>query len=292
MDRQTSGETEAADFERRRHHDSTAHHSQRDHELQSRLSRLLDLLEKHRNIIYMLFTNSSFLDDDTAERIARMGHVVPMLSLEGDEAETDRRRGAGVYDSVMKSMAALARHKAFFGFSSVVSQRTVETLSQDSYFDDLYAKGCRIGLLVNYVPLDEKKENGMLLQPETQIAFRKKVVGFQKGKRMLLMHMPDDEYDKGGSCYAAGRGFVHINAQGDMEPCPFAQMASHSIKEMSLKEALDGPFFKHIRSNPKLTKRPEVGCSIFENREELMKSSEKLGIYSTLTKKPVMSDLE
>ena len=44
---------------------------------------------------------------------------------------------------------------------------------------------------------------------------------FHNKYRALFVNVPGDEKDFGG-CLSAGRGFVHVSAEGDLEPCPFA----------------------------------------------------------------------
>jgi hypothetical protein len=41
-----------------------------------------------------------------------------------------------------------------------------------------------------------------------------------------------------GGCLASGRGFVHINASGDLGPCPFAFYFDTSLKSVGLRQGL------------------------------------------------------
>ncbi|GAG13388.1 unnamed protein product, partial [marine sediment metagenome] len=56
---------------------------------------LFDLTAQVPEILFLLFTNTTLLDDTVVERLKAQPHVVPILSLEGDETLTDARRGAG-----------------------------------------------------------------------------------------------------------------------------------------------------------------------------------------------------
>lgn len=50
---------------------------------------------------------------------------------------------------------------------------------------------------------------------------------------MVFLSFSGDEKYVGG-CLAAGRGFFHINANGEVEPCPFSPYSDVNSKE-SLK---------------------------------------------------------
>lgn len=86
----------------------------------------------------------------------------------------------------------------------------------------------------------------------------------------LFIAVPWDEDDVGG-CLSAGRGFVHINAAGDVEPCPFAPFSDTNVREHSLKDALQSEFFQRIRQRPELSREDGGGCILWKERE-LVKS--------------------
>lgn len=111
---------------------------------------------------------------------------------------------------------------------------------------------------MNYVPsgLDDLSLNP---NPDEQAWFREQVNRLKKKKRIIIIHMPDDEYVNGGVCMAAGRGFLHINAQGFVEPCPFAHIAADNIREKPLKNILQSSLFSYIREHEGLLKKPKLG---------------------------------
>ena len=57
----------------------------------------------------------------------------------------------------------------------------------------------------------------------------------------------DGEYVNG--CIAGGRDYLHINANGDIEPCAFIHYADSNIKEKTLLEAYQSPLFMQYRRN-------------------------------------------
>ena len=51
-----------------------------------------------------MFTNGLLLNDSVLEQIAQNKNVVPLLSMEGYQIDTDGRRGNGVYNQLLKSI--------------------------------------------------------------------------------------------------------------------------------------------------------------------------------------------
>jgi hypothetical protein len=48
-------------------------------------------------------------------------------------------------------------------------------------------------------------------------------------------------------CMAGGQRYLHVISNGDVEPCVFVHFAVDNIREKSLVEILDSPFFRAIR---------------------------------------------
>jgi len=247
---------------------------------------LTELMTRHRKLIFLLFTNGSYIDRSWAKTIGRSDNVIPILSLEGTEKETDERRERGVHEQVMKSMSYLKEAGAFFGFSAMVTRKNLHVVSQEFFYDDLIRRGCRIGFCIGYVPSGVNADFDLVPTPKEQEEFRQRILDFQARKQLLLVHMPDDEYEQ-GVCMAAGRGFLHVNAQGFVEPCPFAHLASHSLRTHSLLECLKAPLFSCIREHSELLRPPRMGCALFEHRKELEVIAKEVGAKSTEIKDPV-----
>ena len=251
---------------------------------------LLDLMMKHQNLIFLLFTNGTYVTQEIVKQIQRTCHIIPMLSVEGDEAWTDQRRGKDVYSQVMTAMARLKQAKVFFGFSTVVTTRNLSLIQKGEYYDHLIDKGCGLGLLVGYIPQKGSDNDPLLISRNQQKELRSYILQYQKTKPLLLMQMPDDEYAQTGVCMAAGRGFVHITAQGFVEPCPFSHYATHSYKKSSLKTCFDSTYFKHIRNLPNLKNIPHRGCALLEIEDKLLEQTKHLGVRSTEMK--ILADTE
>ncbi len=76
---------------------------------------------------------------------------------------------------------------------------------------------------------------------------------FRKTKPFFTIDFWNDgEYING--CIAGGRNYMHINANGDVEPCAFIHYSDANIKDQSLLDVLRSPLFKQYRAHQPLTK--------------------------------------
>jgi len=226
---------------------------------------ILDITADFPEMIFMIFSNGLLIDDEMIAGLKHRKNVVPLLSLEGSAEDTDRRRGEGVSAAVHRVMDRLRRAHVFFGTSMTIARENYATLTEEGYIRDLVRSGCKFFLFLEYTPIQPGTEDRALTGPE-----REKLIGLMKAFRSrlpaLFITVPGDEAEVGG-CLAAGRGFVHINAAGDLEPCPFAPFSDSNVLRSSLKEALCSPLLEHIRRHPEKLVVTPGGCVLWKNRE-------------------------
>lgn len=225
---------------------------------------LLDITGEYPDILFPLFTNGLLLDDLTVERLARQRHVVPVLSVEGHQIETDARRGVGVWSHVRQAMARLRARDLFFGTSLTLTSANYHVATSPELVSDLVDTGCRIVFYIDYVPFQPGTE-ALELTDDQLAREADDIVGLRKRFNALFVAFPGDEEMYGG-CLAAGRGFVHISPEGRLEPCPFAPYSDVSLQHMSLREALDSPFLRSIRESDHHLQETNGGCALWENR--------------------------
>ncbi|MDG2470519.1 MAG: radical SAM protein, partial [Pirellulaceae bacterium] len=77
---------------------------------------LLDLIGRHRDVYFQVFTNGHFITDEVAKELRRLGNVTPLISVEGTEIISDERRGRGnVLSQTMQGIQNCLDNKVFTG---------------------------------------------------------------------------------------------------------------------------------------------------------------------------------
>jgi MoaA/NifB/PqqE/SkfB family radical SAM enzyme len=178
-------------------------------------------------------------------------------------------------------MRYLQEEGVIFGFSATVASDNFETLTSDRFMDQMARRGCALGFYTEYVPIGTAAQWELVLKREEQKRFQRRIEQLRREKPMMLVHLPDDEYWGDNKCRAVINGSVHINAEGYIEPCPFAHIASDNIKEMSLDQALRSRFLSQLRSGDATVRRGNLGCALLENRELLQEIAARTGAKPT-----------
>ena len=227
---------------------------------------VIEAAGQRKNILFPIFTNGTFMDERYFALLDKCRNLVPVMSIEGGRELTDSRRGAGVYDRLVKNMDEMSRRGLIFGASVTVTTENVREVTSDAFLDELSSRGCKAVIFVEYVPVtDESRE---LASGDSEREFLTSEISRLRQMRpdMVYISFPGDEKSSGG-CVAAGRGFFHINSHGGAEPCPFSPYSDINIRNSSLRDALHSPLFLALQSEGVLLDDHEGGCILYEKRE-------------------------
>lgn len=227
---------------------------------------IVEAAGKMPNILFPVFTNGTFMDEQYFELFQKCRNLIPIMSIEGEKEITDERRGKGIYDILIRNMDELHRRGLLYGASVTVNTQNIKEVSSDAFLKKLSDRGCKAVIFVEYVPVtDESKD---LAPGDEEREYLKDEIARLRSEHpeMVYISFPGDEKSSGG-CVAAGRGFFHINSHGGAEPCPFSPYSDVNVKNTSLREALRSPLFAALRDGNILTDDHEGGCVLYEKRE-------------------------
>lgn len=230
---------------------------------------VIEAAAQNRDIVFPVFTNGTMLDENTLALLEAHRHVVPVFSIEGEAAETDNRRGAGVHAAVRAAMENLRDRGVLFGASITVTSENLSTVSSTPFISELRNSGCGLVFFVEYVPVDTSTKH--LALNLKQLHALEHAVSVLKAHMddMILLSFPGDEASLGG-CLASGRGFFHINASGGAEPCPFSPHAKLNLQTSSILEVLQSDYFAGLRELAQTAGNHTGGCTLFEQEAAVL----------------------
>jgi len=241
---------------------------------------LLDTLAGIKDGLFFLFTNGTTMQSADVDRLAHTPNVLPFISMEGDEALTNQRRGPGVGQKVADAMHALARAHVLFGTSTMVTHRNVRLVTSPEWFDRLWGEGVRFALLLDYFPFACSLDPSLVLTDQDRALKREALANRPVNARPFVANLPPDEYH-GSGCQAAGTGLLHINADGCVEPCLFSHFAVDNVKDKPLVEVLGSPFFCRLRARFANGDHPTGECLLFAQADEVEAIARQTGALST-----------
>ncbi len=246
---------------------------------------IIRLCEKHDDCAFLAFTNATLIDDEFADEMLRVGNFTPAISIEGFEEATDARRGAGTYQQCIAAMKRLKERKLLFGISCCYTSQNTEVIGSEEYIDAMVDMGAKFAWFFTYMPIGASAVPELLVSAEQREYMYNQIRKFRSTKPIFTMDFWNDgEYVHG--CIAGAKAYLHINANGDIEPCAFIHYSDSNIREKTLLEAYQSPLFMQYREHQPFASNMLRPCPVLDNPGMLTKLVDASGAKSTDMESP------
>lgn len=246
---------------------------------------LIALCEKHNDCVFLSFTNATLIDEEFAREMLRVKNFIPAISVEGSKGSHDSRRGQGSYERVVRAMDILKTHRLPFGISCCYTSQNFESISSEDFYDQMIQWGASFVWYFHYMPVGNDAAPELLPTPEQREFMYHQIRHFRQTKSIFGMDFQNDGEYVGG-CIAGGRRYLHINANGDVDPCVFIHYSDSNIREKTLLECLRSPLFMAYHDGQPFNDNMLRPCPMLENPEKLRAIVNGTDVHSTDMQSP------
>ena len=160
------------------------------------------------------------------------------------------------------------------------TSKNAEIIGSEEYFDHLIEMGCKFAWLFTYMPVGVGAPTDLLARPEQREFIYHQIRSFRETKPIFTMDFWNDGEFVGG-CIAGGRCYLHINANGDIEPCAFIHYSDSNIHNKTLLEAYQSPLFMQYHDNQPFNGNHLRPCPLLDNEGRFAELVHKSGAHST-----------
>jgi MoaA/NifB/PqqE/SkfB family radical SAM enzyme len=247
--------------------------------LRERVDRSISrLAEEFNDQGFLVYTNGTLIDEETAARLGKVGNVFPAISVEGFEHQTDARRGRGVYQQDRRVRRLLREHDVMTGFSATITRKNCEAICTDDFIDRRIEEGDMFGWFFLLQPIGRSPRPDLMATAEQRALLRETVYRWRAEDRPILL---GDFWNDGplvGGCIAGGKYYFHIYANGDISPCVFAPVASGNIFDIidgkseyvSLNDFVQrNPLFRAFRDEQRKVTDRARPCMLIDHPEAI-----------------------
>ena len=234
---------------------------------------LLEILRRHPDCYFQIFTNGQLITDDVAKELRRLGNTTPLVSIEGNTIVSDERRGRlNVFNRTMGGLTNCLKNRLITGVATSVCQTNIDDLLSESWVQRLIDLGVHYVWYHTYRPVGADAHPELALTPEQVLRVRRFIVGL---RRKMPIGVIDAYWDDKGSalCPMATGISHHINPWGEIEPCPIIQFARESVQDADapgrdlMAVFRDSEYLADFR---KVAAQATQGCIVME-RPDLVK---------------------
>lgn len=241
---------------------------------------IIKLCRKHDDCMFLAFTNSTLIDEKFANEMLEVKNFIPAISIEGFKEATDFRRGEGTYDKCIAAMNLLKEKKLPFGISCCYTSKNIDVIGSEEYFDSMIEMGAKFAWFFTYIPVGTDAACELMCNAEQRKHMFHQLRKFRETKPLFTIDFWNDgEYVKG--CIAGARNYLHINANGDIEPCAFIHYSDSNIHQKTLLEAYQSPLFMEYRRHQPFNCNHLRPCPLLDNPNQLREVVNLSGAKST-----------
>lgn len=251
---------------------------------------LLDIMEKHSDCYFQVFTNGILLTDEVAMRFKKMGNVTPLISIEGLKEESDARRGKNdVLGRTLDGVRACRKAKLIFGVSASICKSNYNDLVNREYIEWIAKQGAHYLWYYIYRPVGADPNAANALDKEQVTELRRFIVKQRRDAPLFIIETYWD--DKGNALCPGATGMSHhISPSGAVEFCPPIQMATDLINEDAsnlIKLFEDSAFLTDFR---KMTAESSRGCILLEDPRKMVEFLEKHNAIDTTSRTTILEE--
>lgn len=224
---------------------------------------LFEILRKHNDCYFQLFTNGTFLTAEVAEELRKLSNVTPLISFEGDVNIADiRRGGTDIYRKTMDAVVNSVKAGLVTGVAVSVCKSNLEMALSEDFLNKLIQWGVIYIWYYIFRPAGENPSLELALSEDEIQSLRSFIVESRKRNDIIVIDTYWDDEGK-GLCPAAKGLSHHINAAGYVEPCPVIQFSDKNVYENSLPDIYkESTLLKDLRAEiPGKT----TGCIFMED---------------------------
>lgn len=252
---------------------------------------LFDILAAHPDCYFQIFTNGQLIDDSVARELRRLGNASPLISIEGNEAVSDQRRGrAEVLQRTWEGLESCRRNRLITGVATSVCQSNIDDLVTERWLRRLIRMRVHYVWYHTYRVIGPKPSPELALRPEQVLAVRRFIVQMRARLPIVIVDAYWD--DKGEALCPMATGVSHhISPYGDIEPCPILQFARETIHDgPSLYEIMNqSAFLRDFRETAAGATR---GCIVLERPDLVRDLVKRHAARDTSQRQTALTELE
>lgn len=253
---------------------------------------LLDIFTHHSDCYFQLFTNGTLLTDHIARQLRKAGNVTPIISIEGLEAESDRRRQAdGVYQRTLWGVRACRKSGLIFGIAASICQNNYDELVSRQHIERVAHEGAAYLWYYIYRPVGADAHPEQALTAEQILGLRQFLVHQRMNAPVILVDVYWDEEGR-AICPGATGMSHHVSPSGALEFCPVIQVATDFLNAdaSNLTQLYaQSPFLTGMRRQIAQATR---GCILMDNPQLMTTILQNYPVRETTTRATAMAEYQ
>lgn len=253
---------------------------------------LLGIFRRHHDCYFQLFTNGTLLTDEVAMELRKAGNVTPLISIEGLEAESDRRRRANdVYQRTLRGVRACRKAGLIFGAAASICRNNYDELVSRQHIERVAREGAAYLWYYIYRPVGADAHPEQALSQEQIRGLRQFLVNERMNAPLVLIDVYWDEKGR-AMCPGATGMSHHISPSGALEFCPVIQLATDFLNEDASNMTELYAHSRFLAGMRRQVARTTRGCIVMDNPERMVQLLQEYPLQETTSRGTAMKEYQ
>jgi len=191
--------------------------------------RVFVIAKANPDIMFFMFTNGGPIDREYANKLSRIGNLIPILSVDGYSAsQHDYFKGEGSYQQVMRAIKVLNSARMPWGYLSMVTNINARAVLSKKFIKAMKKKGAMLARYLEYIPVGPGAAAKLVPSAETYYLMEKRK---QEIIRDSEIYMQETVQKK---CL----GLVFFDVDGNIKCCPFFHYSKYNIARGNIEKLI------------------------------------------------------
>jgi MoaA/NifB/PqqE/SkfB family radical SAM enzyme len=193
--------------------------------------RVLAIAKRNPDIMFFMFTNGAPINRDYARKLAAVGNLIPVLSIDGASSKQhDYFKGKGSWKRLMQAIKALNVSGVPWGFLSMVTNKNARQVLSKRFVKAMKQKGAILARYLEFIPVGPQADLSLVPSAKTYYLMEKRK---QEIIRNNEIYMQETAQKK---CL----GLVFFDVDGNIKCCPFFHYAKYNAAQGDIEKLIKG----------------------------------------------------
>ena len=191
--------------------------------------RVLTIAKANPDIMFFMFTNGGPIDQSYAQKLSRLGNLIPILSIDGASAKQhDYFKGQGSYQRVMRAIKALNAAGMPWGYLSIITNLNASVVLSKKFVKAMKQKGAILARYLEYIPVGAHAAPELVPSAETYYLMEKRKQEIIKNYEIYMQETAQKK------CL----GMIFFDVDGNIKCCPFFHYFKHNISKGKIEKLI------------------------------------------------------
>jgi MoaA/NifB/PqqE/SkfB family radical SAM enzyme len=191
--------------------------------------RIFKIAALNPDIMFFMFTNGLAIGQSFARKLASIGNLIPVLSIDGDSASRHEYfKGKDSWQRLMRAIKILNSFRLPWGYLSMVTNLNARRVLSKNFVKTMKKRGAILARYLEYIPVGLSAKSELVPSGVTYNLMEKRKQEIIKNDEIYMQETAQSKCS----------GLIFFDVDGNIKCCPFFHYAKHNIAQGKIEKLI------------------------------------------------------